>query len=357
MTTTSIEWCRNADGSKGKTWNWVDGCKKVSAGCDQCYAAGIAHRFAGTVSFPNGFAVTMHPERLTLPLRWRKPTVCFVNSMSDAFEASIPTEAIAASWAVMALSGRHTFKLLTKRPARMHSVLTNPGFYDEVSLQLETLTESGIPAAARRNIHTVRAWLRRRSAQGIPEPLPNLHLGVSVELQSWADLRIPVLEKTPAAIRWISVEPCLGAVSIVVPQHRTASCVPSYQGEASKKAFYSLDWVVCGGESGPSARPLHPQWARDLRDQCQQAGIPFFFKQWGRWKPLAVNTVAHQRKKVRVVLPDGSEPVELSDYDGELSDHGAVPMISVGKSISGRLLDGHIWDESPAAQNPLPEVA
>lgn len=356
MTTTSIEWCRGADGSKGKSWNWVDGCEKVSEGCRLCYAAGIAHRFAGTTSFPNGFAVTLHPERLSLPLRWRKPTVCFVNSMSDAFEASIPVEAIAAAWAVMALAGRHTFKLLTKRPARMRNMLNNPVFYDEVSLQLETLVESGIPAAARRNVDTVRAWLSRRSAQGVPEPLPNLHLGVSVELQSWADLRIPTLEQTPAAIRWISVEPCLGAVSVAVPDRRGVDHVHADQGEASK-AFYNLDWVVCGGESGPSARPLHPQWARDLRDQCQQAGIPFFFKQWGRWKPVPVSTVADQRKKVRVVLPDGSAPVELADYDGELSDHGAVPMISVGKSAAGRLLDGHIWDEHPGAQHPLPVVA
>ncbi len=219
MSATTIEWT-------DQTWNPVDGCDKVSPGCDHCYAEAIATRFAGGKAYPNGFKVTLHPERLSHPLHWRKPRRVFVNSMSDLFHDQIPDEFIADIWDVMGAAPQHTFQILTKRPARMRSLLKH--------------------------------WLT----------LPNVWLGVSAENQRWADIRIPTLAETPAAIRFISAEPLLGPINLT--DH-----------------LPGLDWVIAGGESGRHARPMHPDWPRSIRDQCQAAGVAFLFKQWGGRTPKA----------------------------------------------------------------------
>ena len=242
---TKIEWVRNEDGSQGRTWNPVTGCTKVSPGCDHCYAETIAERFRGGPAFPNGFDVQLRPNKLHGPLKWRQPSMVFVNSMSDLFHDSVPEDYIAEVFAVMAAAPQHTFQLLTKRHARMRSLLSSDDFRAAVD-----------------------GWALDQHGQlHVPWPLPNVWLGVSTETQQWADIRIPALLDTPAAIRFISAEPLLGEVDIF-----RSALIDRDPG---------VDWVIAGGESGRSARPMHPEWVRSLRNQCQDAGVPFFFKQAG----------------------------------------------------------------------------
>ena len=235
---SGIEW---TDAS----WNPSTGCDRISDGCDICYAlrdaprlkaAGIAayQRDGGKRSGP-GFAFGEHAVRLTIPKRWRKPRRIFVNSMSDLFHEQATAAFIAQVFRVMQDCPRHTFQLLTKRHRVMQHVLADP--------------------------RGLAPFIRHRQT-----PLPNVWIGVSVESQKWADVRIPWLLETPAAVRWLSMEPLLGPVDLAPWIER-------------------LDWVVVGGESGPNWRPMDPAWARELRDQCAAAGVPFFFKQWAAYRP------------------------------------------------------------------------
>lgn len=241
---TGIEWT-------DATWNPVTGCEKVSPGCDHCYALTLAERFRGAPGhyFEHGFDVQLRPDKLDLPLRWRRPRRIFVNSMSDLFHKDIPDEYIARVFAVMAFAPQHTFQLLTKRHARMRSLLSSPGF--EMLLWAAMVDLSA--ARAKPDVLCV-------DFEPVDWPLPNVWLGVSVENQQWADTRIPALLATPAAVRFISAEPLLGPVAFPAE---------------------SLDWVIVGGESGKGARPMHPGWARQIRYQCELVGTPFLFKQWG----------------------------------------------------------------------------
>ncbi|WP_395705181.1 DUF5131 family protein [Rhodococcus ruber] len=301
---TGIEWT-------DATWNPVTGCTKMSPGCDHCYAESIAHRFAGTKAYPNGFEVTLRPERMGQPLRWRRPRRVFVNSMSDLFHQDVPDEHIARVFAVMSVARRHTFQLLTKRHARMRSLLNSTEFQRAVK-------------------HEARAYDRSPLGPApIQWPLPNLWLGVSTENQKWADTRIPALLSTPAAVRFISAEPLLGPIELrcLLDWRETGDAYPA-----------SLDWVIVGGESGPGARPMHPAWVESLRDQCVRADVPFLFKQWGEWAPSA-------------------RPSEFVDADGQrktTNDLTALtiptswaPVRRVGKKAAGRELDGSTWDQYP----------
>ena len=264
---SKIEWTE-------ATWNPVTGCTKVSPGCDHCYAETFAERWRGVSGhhFENGFDVTLRPERLEQPLHWRRPRRIFVNSMSDVFHEAVPDDFIARMFAVMAECPQHTFQVLTKRHGRMRALLTRLVF----------------------------------------KPPPNIWLGVSVENQRWADIRIPALLATPAAVRFLSCEPLLGPVDLKLADERDGC----------------LHWVIAGGESGPGARPMHPEWVRSLRDQCRVAGVPFFFKQWGvhRW----VEHSAYDRA-TQCWVADGIEPQRVS------------------KKLAGRELDGRTWDEFPVA--------
>jgi protein gp37 len=250
---TKIEWTE-------KTWNPVTGCTKVSPGCDHCYAEGIARRFAGSKAFPNGFDVTLHPDRLGAPLTWRKPNRVFVNSMSDLFHQDVPDEYIAAVWcsmywtspAVRTLKPVQTFQILTKRHARMRSWVRGWGDREQRVAWVEAAAERG--------------WCDdedRRGAPFMPAVLRNVWLGVSAEDQKRADLRIPALLETPAAVRFVSAEPLLGVL------------------QASYPSWVGLDWVIVGGESGPGARPMRLQWAKTLVAGCQELDIAVFVKQLG----------------------------------------------------------------------------
>lgn len=315
---TSIEWT-------DKTWNPTRGCSKVSTACDHCYAMGQAHRFSGPGKPYEGLTklvkgkgpqwtgeVRTVPEKLDDPLRWRKPCRVFVDSMSDLFHPDVPDDFIDRVFTVMALCPQHSFQLLTKRPERMQVYLNH--------------TET-----------SARIFLQARHYGAGPasfplHPFPNVWLGTSVENQETADERIPHLLQTPAAVRWLSMEPLLGPVELYEQIKRVAS--PTYP------TF--LDWIVLGGESGPRARPMHPEWVRSIRDQCQASNIPFFFKQWGAWKPI---------KKVEYgweVADRRSNEDWLNLNGGCRQDGTHVYLVRrVGKKAAGRELDGRTWDEYP----------
>lgn len=219
--TTQIEWTE-------ATWNPVTGCSKITRGCDNCYAERFSERFRGVAGHPftQGFDLTLRPERLQQPLSWRKPRRIFVNSMSDLFHKDIPFEFIDAVFDTMEAANWHTFQVLTKRSSLMARYLK--GRY----------TSGGTP--------------------------PHIWLGVSVE-DAQNTVRITHLRRAPIAVRFISFEPLIGPVGQL-----------NLDGVA---------WAIVGGESGPRCRPMAAEWALDIRDQCQEAGVAFFFKQWGGTRP------------------------------------------------------------------------
>ncbi|MBX6396585.1 MAG: phage Gp37/Gp68 family protein, partial [Alicyclobacillaceae bacterium] len=249
------------------TWNPVRGCSKVSEGCRNCYAMHQAHRFSGEGKPYDGLTrTTSHgPEWtgnvklihdvLPQPLKWKKPRRVFVNSMSDLFHEALPDEFIDRVFAVMALAEWHTFQILTKRPKRMHEYMKTGSRWEYVLHAANQI----------RPTPNLSDW-----------PLPNVWLGVSVENQKAADERIPFLLQTPAAVRFLSCEPLLGPVDL--SEFKPFGCKPR---EAIGCPEPAIDWVIIGGESGPRARPMYPEWARSLRDQCQESGVPVFVKQLG----------------------------------------------------------------------------
>ncbi len=294
---TKIEWVRNKDGLQGKTWNPVTGCTKVSEGCKNCYAERMAKRLAGRYGYPKDdpFKVTLHLDRLGQPLRWRKPTTIFVCSMSDLFHEDVPFEFVDEVLYAVKRCPQHTFLLLTKRPKRMYEYVERVELVD---------------------------W-----------PLDNAWLGVTAENQEMADKRIPILLQMPAAKRFVSVEPMLGPVdlSYFLPKTPFKDC------KEELKPWYNAhgpNWIIVGGETGPGARPMNPDWARGLRDQCQDANVPFFFKQWGEYSPWDAW--------------DGDTAYMWSETKIDshfFSDDNWVAR--VGRKRSGRLLDGKEWSEMP----------
>lgn len=296
-TNTSIEWTKNPDGSEGKTWNPCTGCDKVSPGCGLprfegdktggCYAENIARRFAGTKAFPNGFDVTLRPERLNDPLKWRKPTRVFVNSMSDLFHEKVPDAYIAQVFAVMAATPRHSYMLLTKRHARMRSLLRSGEFAELVwrSVKRDLAPALLGPEATERLIDH---FVSRRGFERPMGPLENVMLGVSAEDQHWAEVRIPALLETPAAQRFVSLEPLLGPIDLRnlrlrgVVMDALGGDVRTERGEVYTSTPSVLDLVICGAESGLArdARDMEVDWVRSLRDQVKSASeVSFFYKQ------------------------------------------------------------------------------
>jgi protein gp37 len=311
---TGIEWT-------DATWNPVTGCTKVSQGCKHCYAERVfprAYKWQMVVSRgvtkPRQFTdIALHPERLNQPIRWARPRRIFVNSMSDLFHEDIPDSFVVDVFAVMALAPRHTFQVLTKRPERMLAWMTANAHGDSIMGRAWQML-GHLPKYAHEGIMG-RQW-----------PLQNVWLGVSCEDQATADERIPLLLQTPAAVRWISAEPLLGPVSLgaYLPGTRIADFnIPP-----------PLQWVVVGGESGPGARPMHPQWARDIRDRCAAAGVPFLFKQWGEWSPQ-LRSYAHDAMTF---------PTTMKYHDWATGDRSEW----IGKKAAGRELDGRTWDGYPA---------
>jgi protein gp37 len=283
---TKIEWASHV-------WNPVRGCSKVSSGCKFCYAERMAARNLPGL-MPNGYSaawgdrpyaestpsgprwtgrVELIGSQMEVPLHWRKPHRIFVCSMSDAWHEKLHLRDIARIYAVAAIADQHTYMILTKRPGERRAALTSPRFRELVQKAADEIWE--------------QMWADEPEPLTLQWPLPNIWEGVSVEDQATADERIPLLLQTPAAVRFVSLEPMLGPVDI----ERGRGFL---SGNAHDNAPYNgqkLDWIILGGESGPGARAMNPAWARSVRDQSKAAGVPFFFKGWGEWGP----TVDHAR--------------------------------------------------------------
>jgi len=292
VNTTKIEWAE-------ATWNPVTGCTKISPGCEHCYAERMAKRLRGRCGYPadEPFRVTVHPDRLDEPRRWRKPRLIFVCSMGDLFHEDVPLDVIWQVYRVMRDTPRHRYMVLTKRPERMADIVC-----------------------------------RRVAWESL---LPNVWLAVTVEgpEQLW---RVPLLLQCPAEVRFVSHEPALvGPVD-------WAPWLPDAPGQ-NKGDIHpcGIDWLISGGESGPGARPTHPDVFRADRDQCTAAEVPFFFKQWGEWRP-PLEGESYDTSRGRA----GRPPAYIVGRDGTCRcfesddiDHGTV-MLRVGKKSAGRLLDG-----------------
>jgi len=336
MADSKIEWT-------DKTWPVVTGCSHAgSPGCDNCYAARMAatrlkhhQRYRGLAEMKDGKPrwtgeVRLNRDVLDQPLHWRKTRMVFVASMGDLFHPKVPFEFVEAVFMFIAdFYDDHIFQILTKRPQRMKQ------WFDWAS-------------------HVARQVPDGRIAD-------NIWLGVTAENQRTAEERIPTLLETPAAVRFVSCEPLLGPVDLTHYLHGMPEPIgggihyvegwpvgeePMWQQTASP-----LDWVIVGGESGPNARPMHPAWARRIRDDCMEAGVPLFFKQWGAWAARSfVPQVPWQysnrqwaagmfrRHRVALVPPNPEDP----SYQ-----NGDCVMMRVGKKKAGRLLDGHEWNEMP----------
>ena len=298
---TKIEWT-------DATWTPVKGCTRKSPGCVHCYAEIMAARFskpgqwgeglAQIVETPNGKdhrwtgTVRFDEKELLKPLSWKRPRKIFVCSTSDLFHENVPDEWIDQVFAVMALAPQHTFQVLTKRTARMQCYV-NALVSGERSIW-QAARAAGLDAARLAKLMSSLGWGRFAA---IRAPLPNVWLGASVEDQARANERVPLLLSTPAVVRWLSMEPLLGPVDIArfldaepgnVGTQGDAlgsdECRAVTSGQAGGGGVVAhpsprIDWIVLGGESGPGARPMHPDWARDIRDQCATAGVPLFIKQ------------------------------------------------------------------------------
>ncbi|GAB5387046.1 MAG: phage Gp37/Gp68 family protein [Alphaproteobacteria bacterium] len=384
---TKIEWT-------DATWNPVVGCSIISRGCKNCYAMHLAHRHASNPSMPHYKGTTYRvngktvwtgkrgtaPDHIMLaPLRWRKPRMVFVNSMSDLFHESVPDQIIDRVFAVMALAAGHTFQVLTKRAGRMERYLNTEGRDEKIGWAAHGLIDDWVhgdgdgkidaswtmtSSALIHNLGRLRGQRRAIFNPAHPHPqlwpLPNVWLGVSVEDQEQAENRIPHLLDSPAALRFISAEPLLGEINLGEIIHKgvfawfktnalTGDEVMSLAGDKHNIAQSGVDWVICGGESGRDARPMHPDWARSLRDQCVAAGVPFFFKQWGTWQQDAAGTEHDRAVDLDGKRHRAESPGMMAEWrQGFLPHHRGMTMMSpVGKKAAGRVLDNRTWDEMP----------
>ncbi|HEY1630840.1 MAG TPA: phage Gp37/Gp68 family protein [Rhizomicrobium sp.] len=321
MTASKIEWTDRSD------WNPVRGCTRVSPGCGGpgdhggCYAEGMAARFSKPGQWGHGFAemksgrprwtgkVAVAEDRVTLPLRWRKPAKVFVSSTSDVFHEALRDEAIDRIFAVMALCPHLTFQILTKRPDRMRDYMSPYS-----SRRADSLGTKVVALGYQEPLEHLR-W-----------PLPNVWLGTSVENRGVIG-RIDELRATAAAVRFISFEPLLGTLGNI--------------------DFSGIHWAIVGGESGPRARPTHPDWVRSLRDQCLAAKVPFLFKQWGEWAPCEKVRCSEGHDHRVNQLPAGFRFDDARRY--QIMDGEGIEWAKVGKKDAGRELDGAVWSEFPAA--------
>lgn len=329
---THIEWTDD-------TWNPITGCSVVSPGCTSCYAMKLAgtrlrhhlSRAGLTVESKAGPVwnghVRFNEQWLDQPMRRKRPRMIFVCAHGDLFHENVPDGWIDRVFAVMASSPQHTFQVLTKRSARLRRYLEGTNVRNRISAIL-----GGFPPGTEDYDYV----------DGMPWPLPNVWLGVSAEDQARADERIPDLLATPAAVRFLSAEPLLAPIDLTALAVRDGVRLDALQRYVAKSlgdghwdhratTAPGLDWVIVGGESGQGARPMHPDWARSLRDQCSSAGVPFFFKQWGAWGPVPglESTPRQPRERFR----KGGPKFQRCDLDG-------AAMINFGKKGTGRLLDG-----------------
>lgn len=381
---TKIEWT-------DATLNVVNGCSVISPGCTNCFAmrsggrnlpghpstgltqpSKAGHVWTGEIRF--------NETALLQPLRWRRGRRIFWNAHGDLFHENVPDACIDRCFAVMALTPQHQHQVLTKRSARMRRYCSDPRTPARIARAILDMVVAG-------TAKIVEPWpvqtigdIDAPSDVTVAWPLPNVWLGVSVEDQQRADERIPDLLATPAAVRFLSCEPLLGPVDlrwiaepdeekdgvidallgcnwVEVPGDDFQPARPGHQdrrmgrwvvsGDDHILANRKLDWVIVGGESGKGARPMHPDWARSLRDQCAAAGVPFHFKQWGLFTPSGpgAHPVDYRDCAGAVAWPDGVVTLQ----GGDPAEHGGAGqhMYRATKAIAGRLLDGVQHDGTP----------
>jgi protein gp37 len=344
MSTTQIEWCRNPDGSYGKTWNPITGCSPVSLGCKNCYGKRIALRLRGRFGYPKDdpFKVTLHPDKLNYPLSLAKPSIIFPCSMGDMFHPDVPFEFIDNILSVIASSKRHTYMILTKRPGRMVKYFKENRYLKiiQASKSIEVLFGDSL------------------DIRKFPDfPWPHIYLGVTVVTQAEADVNIPILLQIPAACHFVSIEPMLETIDLKrvkwwpANEHYVDVLNRGYWhpsiGLVNHSDIHKIDWVIAGGETGAGARPIHPDWIMGLRDHCQQANTPFFFKSWGEWSMVYDRDRDDPDWRKCPKAKDGSE--RYLNFEGGYGFHGdrVVFMRRKGKKASGRIIDGREWNQFP----------
>lgn len=287
---TKIEWC-------DETWNPITGCTKLSEGCENCYAEKMAKRLKGRYGYDieKPFEVTFHPDKLKEPFRWATPRRIFVCSMGDIFHGEVRVEWIDEVLKVISQCSHHTFMVLTKRPGNIYDKL-----YGEIPFRFF----------------------------GHNGSMSNLWIGVTGENQNRVDERMKDFDKMGDFPRFISIEPMIGSVDL-----RNYLEVDRVPGGGWFRSDWRpvLDWVIVGGETGPRARPMNPEWVRLVRDQCVAAGVPFFFKGWGEWA---------KRHDLQADQP-GIKGRLWHTWDPDTS------VCRVGKKAAGRMLDGREWNEFP----------
>lgn len=342
-----IQWL-NIEGYKGETWNPIIGCSKVSDGCKNCYAERMAYRLSfmpstqkdylnvmdfgidktGIFQTENSWNGKTHfvQSAIDKPLRWKKPRVIFVCSMGDLFHEDTSFLDIDNVFSEIACNPQHIFIILTKRGKRMADYINDLQTRINISSGILKIKNSGYAIT---DPMATYGW-----------PLPNVWLGVTAENQETANERIPYLLSTPAAVRLVSVEPMLSKINLTLtPSEAKASRPPKKGGQSfppsgeMSEGQRGLHWVICGGESGHGARPMHPDWARSLRDQCQEADVPFFFKQWGEWMPMDQTN---------------DEQFFASKESSEVGyGYTSNTVFKVGRKAAGNLLDGKQWEQYP----------
>jgi protein gp37 len=348
-THTEISWT-------DRTWNPIRGCTRVSDGCRHCYAERMAYRFSGPGKPYEGLVkkvgnearwtgeIKLVEKDLELPYSWLKPQRVFVNSMSDLFHEKVPFAYVDRVIEVMAGADTHTYQILTKRPARMLEY-----FKTRYTEQVATK-----PILMSRETNLCIDW-----------PQPHIWFGVSVENQAVADERIPLLLQLPAAIRFLSCEPLLGPLSLRSTPMGTDPFVVRNWLEYNQRVhddkfnpitYNRIDWVIVGGESGPGARPMHPDWPKTLRDQCTAARVPFHFKQWGAWVAKALHPDYPPQSDFGTLTRSGEwfhTATTWNGREGAAQDDYEYTMRNVGKKAAGRLLDGVEWNEFPETRQAV----
>ncbi|WP_057466088.1 phage Gp37/Gp68 family protein [Pseudovibrio sp. POLY-S9] len=383
---TKIEWTHPA-GFKGETWNPIVGCSVASKGCTNCYAMKMAGTRLKHTELYKGLTdeskagpvfngkMRLNEKALHAPLSCKKPRCFFVNSMGDLFHESVPEEWLEKVFAVMAMTPQHRYLILTKRATRMREYC-NPIAKRRLKVAREVMdyhVQRECKGLTNENLDQLMP-VESVGAVDCPDniylrswPLPNVALGVSVESRELAEDRIFELLNTRAEMRFLSAEPLLGSLSLT--RFNLTKYVEAVTGQAFDRRYSpvcyqnaltglvtgmdeyqdKLDWVIAGGESGAKARPAHPEWFRELRAQCMASGVPFFFKQWGEFKP---GSDFKSDEKSWAVAWDGrtvSPPALADDYPKDASGHDRWSAVrKVGKAAAGNLLDGEVHQAFPS---------
>lgn len=347
MAKTTIEWTdfsvnpiRARDKRTGAVGHY---CVKIAPECKHCYASRLQPRFK-MPQFQdqikavrnNDIEIFLDESKLQEVLARKKPTKWFWCDMTDMFGDWVQVEMIDKCFATMFLTPHHTHQILTKRPARAKEYLSDPYLYQRLHEVIKGMMGYDNP--------------KRPAVNSSDLPLKNVWLIVSAGIQDTLDKFVPILLDTPAAVRGVSIEPLLQPTSFRWAKwhnYHPEGWRERGESQGHLDGMKGIHWVIVGGESGPNARPMHPDWVRSLRDQCNAAGVPFFFKQWGEWAPDETRPAgpsAVPGNMCKVITPGMPDYYAAVGMDGRTM----TKLVNVGKKAAGRILDGRTWEEYPA---------